>query len=61
MAHVFQTQLMSLVVEGVFDRFPETRVALHESVECTEPTDNTAENRVVPIEMRLRRVRCKPL
>lgn len=31
MPHVFQTQLMSLVVEGVFDRFPGARVALIES------------------------------
>jgi predicted TIM-barrel fold metal-dependent hydrolase len=31
MAHVFQSQLMSLVCEGVFDRFPALRVALIES------------------------------
>jgi hypothetical protein len=30
MAHVFQTQLMSIVVEGVFDRFPDARVAIVE-------------------------------
>jgi predicted TIM-barrel fold metal-dependent hydrolase len=31
MAQVFQGQLMSLIVEGVFDRFPNLRVALVES------------------------------
>ncbi|HEX5501599.1 MAG TPA: amidohydrolase family protein [Thermomicrobiales bacterium] len=31
MAHVFQSQLLSLVCEGVFDRFPALRVALIES------------------------------
>jgi predicted TIM-barrel fold metal-dependent hydrolase len=31
MASVFQSQLMSLVSEGVFDRFPELRVVLIES------------------------------
>jgi predicted TIM-barrel fold metal-dependent hydrolase len=31
MAQVFQSQLMSLIVEGVFDQFPELRVALIES------------------------------
>jgi predicted TIM-barrel fold metal-dependent hydrolase len=31
MASVFQTQLLSLICEGVFDRFPETRVVLAES------------------------------
>jgi predicted TIM-barrel fold metal-dependent hydrolase len=31
MAHVFQSQVMSMVVEGVFDRFPELRVACAES------------------------------
>jgi predicted TIM-barrel fold metal-dependent hydrolase len=30
MAQVFQTQVLSLVVEGVFDRFPELRVTLVE-------------------------------
>jgi predicted TIM-barrel fold metal-dependent hydrolase len=30
-AAIFQSQVMSLIVEGVFDRFPETRVALVES------------------------------
>jgi predicted TIM-barrel fold metal-dependent hydrolase len=30
MAQVFQTQVLNLVVEGVFDRFPELRVALIE-------------------------------
>lgn len=31
MAHVFQSQLISLVTEGVFDKYPELRVALVES------------------------------
>jgi predicted TIM-barrel fold metal-dependent hydrolase len=31
MAQVFQTQVLSLIVEGVFDRFPELRLALVES------------------------------
>ena len=31
MAQVFQGQLMSLIVEGVFDRFPALRIALVES------------------------------
>jgi uncharacterized protein len=31
MAHIFQSQLISLVTEGVFDRFPDLRVALIES------------------------------
>lgn len=31
MGHVFQSQLISLVTEGVFDRFPDLRVALIES------------------------------
>lgn len=31
MAHVFQSQLISLVTGGVFDRFPELRVVLIES------------------------------
>src|SRR5262249_12503968 len=31
MANVFQTQLMSMLVEGVFDRVPATRLALVES------------------------------
>jgi hypothetical protein len=31
MANIFQTQVMSLLVEGVFDRFPTLRVALVES------------------------------
>lgn len=31
MAHVFQSQLISLVTEGVFDKYPELRVALIES------------------------------
>lgn len=31
MSHVFQSQLISLVVEGVFDKFPTLRVALIES------------------------------
>lgn len=30
-AAIFQSQVMSLIVEGVFDRFPDTRVALIES------------------------------
>ena len=30
MAHVFQTQVLSLIVEGVFDRFPDLRLALVE-------------------------------
>jgi predicted TIM-barrel fold metal-dependent hydrolase len=30
MSHVFQSQLMSLIVEGVFDQFPRLRVALVE-------------------------------
>ncbi len=30
-AAIFQSQLISLIIEGVFDRFPETRVALIES------------------------------
>lgn len=30
MAQVFQTQVLSLIVEGVFDRFPELRMALVE-------------------------------
>ena len=30
-AAIFQSQVMSLIIEGVFDRFPETRVALVES------------------------------
>ena len=30
MAHVFQTQLLNLIVEGVFDRFPNLRMALVE-------------------------------
>ena len=30
MAQVFQSQLLSLIVEGVFDRFPNLRVALIE-------------------------------
>ncbi len=30
MAHVFQSQVLNLVVEGVFDRFPDLRVALIE-------------------------------
>ena len=30
MAHVFQSQLLSLIAEGVFDRFPTLRVALVE-------------------------------
>ena len=30
-AAIFQSQVMSLIMEGVFDRFPETRVALVES------------------------------
>ena len=30
MAHVFQTQVLNMVVEGVFDRFPNMRVALIE-------------------------------
>ena len=31
MSSIFQSQLMSLIVEGVFDRFPTTRVTLAES------------------------------
>lgn len=31
MAHVFQSQLISLVTEGVFDKYPDLRVALIES------------------------------
>ncbi len=31
MSHVFQSQLMSLIAEGVFDQFPRLRVALVES------------------------------
>jgi predicted TIM-barrel fold metal-dependent hydrolase len=31
MANIFQSQVMSLIVEGVFDRFPTLRVALIES------------------------------
>ena len=31
MAQVFQTQVLNLIVEGVFDRFPNLRVALVES------------------------------
>lgn len=31
MAHVFQSQLMSLIAEGVFDRFPDLRVVCVES------------------------------
>jgi uncharacterized protein len=31
MAHVFQSQLMSLVAEGVFDQFPELRIVCAES------------------------------
>jgi predicted TIM-barrel fold metal-dependent hydrolase len=31
MAHIFQSQVISLVVDGVFDRFPDLRVALLES------------------------------
>lgn len=31
MAHVFQSQLISLVTEGIFDRFPDLRVVLIES------------------------------
>jgi predicted TIM-barrel fold metal-dependent hydrolase len=31
MAQVFQTQVLNLIVEGVFDRFPELRIALVES------------------------------
>lgn len=31
MSHIFQSQVISLVTEGVFDRFPELRVALIES------------------------------
>ena len=31
MASVFQAQVLSLICEGVFDRFPELRVALLES------------------------------
>ena len=31
MSHIFQSQLISLVAEGVFDRFPSLRVALIES------------------------------
>lgn len=31
MSHVFQSQLISLVMEGIFDRFPALRVALIES------------------------------
>lgn len=31
MAHTFQVQLTSLIVEGVFERFPELRVSLLES------------------------------
>jgi predicted TIM-barrel fold metal-dependent hydrolase len=30
MAQVFQTQVLNLIVEGVFDRFPELRIALIE-------------------------------
>jgi predicted TIM-barrel fold metal-dependent hydrolase len=30
MAQVFQTQILSLVVEGVFDRFPDLRMAMVE-------------------------------
>src|SRR5207248_11745445 len=30
MAQVFQTQVLNMVVEGVFDRFPDLRVALIE-------------------------------
>jgi predicted TIM-barrel fold metal-dependent hydrolase len=30
MAHVFQTQVLNLIVEGVFDRFPDLKVALVE-------------------------------
>jgi predicted TIM-barrel fold metal-dependent hydrolase len=30
MAQVFQTQVLSLIVEGVFDRFPDLRLALVE-------------------------------
>ncbi|HEY7034809.1 MAG TPA: amidohydrolase family protein [Thermomicrobiales bacterium] len=30
MSHVFQTQLLSLIAEGVFDQFPNLRVALAE-------------------------------
>ncbi|MGI8642718.1 MAG: amidohydrolase family protein, partial [Thermomicrobiales bacterium] len=31
MAHIFQSQLISLVTEGVFDKYPDLRVALIES------------------------------
>lgn len=31
MAQIFQSQVISLIVEGVFDKFPELRVALIES------------------------------
>jgi uncharacterized protein len=31
MSHVFQSQVLSMIVEGVFDRFPSLRVALIES------------------------------
>ena len=31
MAHVFQSQVMSLIAEGVFDRFPELRIVCVES------------------------------